>query len=113
MNWELFVSIVDLFFFRAFASQARKDHLGSVGVIRNATGTTIEQESGFNYPYGGERVITAGNEQLQVHWHKLGAAGLPCCGWLMSQGVSHGLSNRYLLRLPTSAFFRHTAQFPP
>lgn len=35
------------------------DHLGSASVVTNATGTTIEQESDY-YPYGGERVITAG-----------------------------------------------------
>jgi len=35
------------------------DHLGSASVITSADGTTIEQESDY-YPYGGERVITAG-----------------------------------------------------
>jgi RHS repeat-associated protein len=35
------------------------DHLGSASVVTNATGATIEQESDY-YPYGGERVITAG-----------------------------------------------------
>ena len=35
------------------------DHLGSADVVTNATGSTIEQESDY-YPYGGERVITAG-----------------------------------------------------
>jgi RHS repeat-associated protein len=35
------------------------DHLGSASVVTNATGTTIEQESDY-YPYGGERVLSAG-----------------------------------------------------
>jgi RHS repeat-associated protein len=33
--------------------------LGSASVVTNATGTTIEQESDY-YPYGGERVLSAG-----------------------------------------------------
>ncbi len=35
------------------------DHLGTHGVVTNATATAIEQESD-NYPFGGERVLTAG-----------------------------------------------------
>lgn len=35
------------------------DHLGSTSVVADAQGTTIEQESDY-YPFGGERVITAG-----------------------------------------------------
>ena len=35
------------------------DHLGSASVITSADGATIEQESDY-YPYGGERIITAG-----------------------------------------------------
>jgi len=35
------------------------DHLGSHSVVANSTGSVIEQESDY-YPYGGERVITAG-----------------------------------------------------
>lgn len=35
------------------------DHLGTHSVVTSATGATIEQESD-HYPYGGERVLTAG-----------------------------------------------------
>lgn len=40
------------------------DHLGSTSVITNATGTFIEQESDY-YPYGRERVITAGTSDYK------------------------------------------------
>jgi RHS repeat-associated protein len=32
------------------------DHLGSMDVVTNATGSNIQEESDY-YPYGGERVI--------------------------------------------------------
>ncbi|MDP9268027.1 MAG: polymorphic toxin type 24 domain-containing protein [Acidobacteriota bacterium] len=35
------------------------DHLGSHSVVTSANGTTIEQEADY-YPFGGERVVTAG-----------------------------------------------------
>lgn len=34
------------------------DHLGSMGVVTDSLGATIENESDY-YPYGGERVITS------------------------------------------------------
>ncbi|MDP9267984.1 MAG: hypothetical protein M3P27_06610 [Acidobacteriota bacterium] len=40
------------------------DHLGSANVVTNAIGTTIEQESDY-YPYGGERVVTAGSNKYK------------------------------------------------
>lgn len=42
------------------------DHLGSIGVVTDSLGSTIENESDY-YPYGGERVIA---NSLTDEWYK-------------------------------------------
>ncbi|MCU1303647.1 MAG: repeat-associated core domain protein [Candidatus Sulfotelmatobacter sp.] len=62
-NWKRFVYFNGKMVARRDASTGNvyyfySDHLGSMGVVTDALGQTIENESDY-YPYGGERVITS------------------------------------------------------